>query len=124
MKRKLETNFAILLKQKRKNAGLTQSQISSALNLKRSTYAYYEIGRTLPSIKTINKISKVLGIDISVLINAIVDDESDITTLSPDSYKEHEKFYNLKDDEQDVILAYRLLSTSRKSEIKSLMKKG
>ena len=124
MKRKPETNFAILLKQKRKNACLTQSQISSALNLKRSTYAYYEIGRTLPSIKTINKISKVLGIDMSVLINAIVDDESDITTLSPDSYKEHEKFYNLKDDEQDIILAYRLLSTSRKSEIKNLMKKG
>ena len=124
MKRKPETNFAILLKQKRKNAGLTQSRMSSALNLKRSTYAYYEIGRTLPSIKTINKISKVLGIDMSVFINAIVDDESDITTLSPDSYKEHEKFYNLKDDEQDIILAYRLLSTSRKSEIKNLMKKG
>ena len=112
------------MKKKRKNAGLTQSQMSSALNLKRSTYAYYEIGRTLPSIKTINKISKVLGIDMSVLINAIVDDESDITTLSPDSYREREKLYNLKDDEQDIILAYRLLSASKKSEIKELIKKG
>lgn len=44
----------------RKNMGLTQEQVASALGIKRSTYAYYE-KTTTPPIKTIEQLSRLFG---------------------------------------------------------------
>ena len=38
------------LKALRKLHGLSQSQVAAALTIDRSTYAYYELGRTYPSM--------------------------------------------------------------------------
>ena len=43
------TKFSLVLRQCRENAGLTQKQVSDALGVERSTYAYYETGTTRPS---------------------------------------------------------------------------
>lgn len=44
------------LKKLRKECALTQQQVSEALGLERSTYTYYETGKTDPSIATLQKI--------------------------------------------------------------------
>ena len=57
-------DVAFNLKKARQYKGLTQSEIASKLNVDRSTYSYYESGRSLPSIFQIIKISSILNLKI------------------------------------------------------------
>ena len=42
----------------REKNGLTQKQVADMLNIDRSTYAYYESGKTRPDILTIAKLDQ------------------------------------------------------------------
>lgn len=48
-------NFHVKLKDARKTAGYTQTQVSEILNIPRSTIANYELGRTEPDIESLGK---------------------------------------------------------------------
>lgn len=50
------------LKKLRQNIGYTQQQVADALNIERSTYTYYETGKTTPDISTIIKLSKIFNV--------------------------------------------------------------
>ena len=50
-------NLGNLLKIYRKNSLLTQQQVADALNINRTTYTYYETGKTEPSIDTLSRFS-------------------------------------------------------------------
>lgn len=50
------------LKRLRENIGYTQQQVADALSIERSTYAYYETGKTNPDINTIIKLSKIFNV--------------------------------------------------------------
>lgn len=52
-------NLGNLLKIYRKNSLLTQQQVADALNINRTTYTYYETGKTEPSIDTLHKLIKI-----------------------------------------------------------------
>ena len=56
------------LKIKRRQLGLTQQLISNLLNLERSTYAYYETGKTTPSVETLAKLSELFDCSIEELL--------------------------------------------------------
>lgn len=43
----------------RESSGYTQKQVSSLLNIERSTYSYYEIGKTIPDLKTLLKLAEI-----------------------------------------------------------------
>lgn len=118
------TKFSLLLKQCRENAGLTQKQISAALNIERSTYAYYECGKTNPSGTFILKLAKVLNIDYTIFIDAIADEtpNEDFSTLSGDSWKKREKMYALSEQEQNLILSYRTMSKENRNAIENICK--
>lgn len=58
------------LKFMRKYNNVTQAEIADKLGMDRSTYAYYETGKTVPGIFTLIKISEFLGCDINSLIKA------------------------------------------------------
>lgn len=55
------------IKQARLDAGLTQQQMADKLEMSRSSYAHYEL-YTEPAVSIINKIAKVLNVDILTLI--------------------------------------------------------
>lgn len=46
----------------REKNGLTQKQVADMLNIDRSTYAYYESGKTRPDILTIAKLARLYRI--------------------------------------------------------------
>lgn len=50
-----------VLKKLRENCGYTQQQVADALNIDRSTYTYYETGKTTPDINAIVKLSKIFN---------------------------------------------------------------
>lgn len=60
--------FAQKLVQARKNAGYTQRQVAEILNLKQSTIAGYEIGRTEPDIETLGKLADFYCVSVDWLM--------------------------------------------------------
>ena len=54
--------FNDYLKELRLSAGYTQQEIADILKIDRSTYAYYEAGKTEPNILKLKKIANLYGI--------------------------------------------------------------
>ncbi len=52
----------------RYDAGLSQQKVANMLNVERSTYTYYETGKTTPDIFTIIKLSKIFGITLKDIL--------------------------------------------------------
>lgn len=48
--------------------GYTQKQVADILNIERSTYAYYESGKSVPDIETIIKLARLYNISIDFLL--------------------------------------------------------
>ena len=117
------------LKRLRENFNLTQQQVAEALGIDRSTYAYYELGRTTPDLDKIDKLQRLYHVQYEDLIE--YDDEDGIqvhdSKLDSNSYKKYtynksvqkntDFFYQLSNDEQRLILNFRLLSTGNQEAI-------
>ena len=56
------------LKRARLHRELTQQEVADKLNVERSTYTYYETGRTTPTIYQIIEISKILKVNLSYFL--------------------------------------------------------
>lgn len=118
------SKFSLVLRQCRENSGLTQKQVADALNVERSTYAYYETGTTHPSGSMIIKLSNIFNVNYSVFMDAVGDAEFDnneedenFTTLSDNSWRERERIYTLPQKEQDLIIGYRALPKDKREEV-------
>lgn len=118
------SKFSLVLRQCRENSGLTQKQVAEALNVERSTYAYYETGTTHPSGSMIIKLSNIFNVNYSVFMDAVGDTEFDnndedesFTTLSDNSWRERERIYTLPSSEQELIINYRSLTKKQKEEV-------
>ena len=120
------TKFSLILKHCRENAGLTQAQMSNAFNMERSTYAYYECGKTNPSGAFILKAAKFLNLDYRVFLEAIADDifdeDEDLSTSSAYSWETHRKTYELAKQEQKLINSYRAMPKEKRNEIDNICK--
>ena len=60
--------LGINLKKSRENAELTQNRVSNAIGLNRSCLAYYELGKTIPTIFTLLKLAKIYNVDLLDLL--------------------------------------------------------
>ena len=110
-----------LLKYYRENCDLSQQQVAQALNIDRSTYTYYETGKTIPSTSTIIKISRILNVSYNEFFSCVdqelyhdgefaVSDFSDNNVGYPKKVELRSKIYELSDDEKELILRFRSLS--------------
>ena len=106
------------LKHFRTTSGLTQQQVADVLGLDRSTYAYYESGKTTPDIKSVNKLLKIFNISYYELM-----DEPDPTTLSvsdPDEQNDDEDklhIYDLSKPEKRLVIYFRVLSPNQQKDL-------
>lgn len=99
----------------REKNGLTQKQVAEMLNIDRSTYAYYECGKTRPDILTIAKLARLYRISTDFLLD--VKHPAFQSELHDERVEYHsrqsERAEYLSDfsrDEQELILHYRQLS--------------
>lgn len=67
------------LKKLRRYKMLSQQQVAGELGIDRSTYAYYESGRTIPGFDTMDKILKIFDINYYDLFS-LVNDTSPLQT--------------------------------------------
>lgn len=122
------SKFSLVLRQCRENSGLTQKQVADALNVERSTYAYYETGTTHPSGSMIIKLANIFNVSYSIFMDAVGDTEFDnneadetFTTLSDNSWRERERMYTLPKSEQNLLVNFRSLTTAQKQEITDMI---
>ena len=107
-------NLGNLLKIYRKNSLLTQQQVADALNINRTTYTYYETGKTEPSIDTLHKLIKIFGITYDDLLPSEKNPKS-----IKDSFiraKGDEAIYNLTKEEQQFIISLRAMDPEERAE--------
>lgn len=111
-------SIALALKKFRENSGYTQQQMADALNIDRSTYAYYETGKTSPSIETIMKIKNILNVSLEDLLES----ESKSSARLFDSAKDQNPFskvniYELNKKEKSLVSLYRTLAPEVQDKI-------
>lgn len=65
------TQFGQYLKECRSVLELTQYEIADKLGLERSTYTFYETGKTMPSIVVLLKLAKIYNVPCSEFLKVI-----------------------------------------------------
>lgn len=113
------TGVSKLLKQYRKNCNLTQQQVADALNINRTTYTYYETGKTEPSISTLHKLVKMFGITYDDLLPEIKEPTVRDSFLRG---RVNDSIYTLSNDEQQVIIQLRAMTPDERREFLASMK--
>lgn len=99
------------LKAARKECKLTQQQVADILGIDRSTYAYYELGVSNPSIENLIALSAVFKTDINWLIGA---DRGDDAFRSPENEfslvkaVKEKQMTELSKDERQIVALYRI----------------
>ena len=125
MGRKPKSNSLISnLKFYRQNSGFTQQQVADALHIERTTC------KTLPNLITLKKLAQIYHVSVDDLMpmEPEVQDEvcdSDFSSLQRDENPQqaavrkqnNEKIYCLGNDEQSLIINYRILPKEAKQEI-------
>jgi transcriptional regulator with XRE-family HTH domain len=114
------------LRELRIKSGYTQVQIAEILNIDRSTYSYYEIGKTTPDVTVLITLAKVFNIPIENLLSdegsqEIVSD-SELKTNYIRSKKNSSHIYELSSDERILVRAFRSCSVEGQKKIMAYIK--
>lgn len=104
--------FAENLKKFRKLAGFRQDDVAKIIGLDRSAYAYYENGKTEPSISNLKKIANAFGVDVNTLVGFEVPEfipefNSESFTYSASGIVDEESLGKCNADERYIIACYR-----------------
>ncbi len=117
------------LKRLRENSGYTQQQIADALSVDRSTYAYYEIGKTTPDINTIIKLAKIFNVSYTEIFETEeTESRKNLNDFSDDLYYKYDMkninhIYELTKKEKTLISLYRVLPIDIQDDVISSVKK-
>jgi len=129
--RKLK-ELGLVLKHYRESCELSQQQVANTLNVDRSTYTYYETGKTTPSASTLLKLAKVFNVPCSIFLESI-NQELELNSLVADSVgtkrsagstqtpEEEDKIYSLSKTEKDILISYRVLSKDRQKKLQEFL---
>lgn len=94
--------------------GYTQQDIADKLNVDRSTYSYYELGKIKPGVEALLKISDIYGMSVDEILNFDVEGGFKIVT-SKDA--EYDGGLKLTFDEKKIIKYYRKLNEDEKDDM-------
>jgi len=116
------------LRELRLKSGYTQSQIAKILNIDRSTYSYYEIGKTTPDITVLMTLSRIFNIQINEMLadEDVPEHVSDSNTM-PNflrSKKNASHIYDLSNSEKELVGAFRACTPAEQEEIALYIKKN
>lgn len=106
------------LKSYRKEAHLTQQQVADAVGIKRSAYAYYEIGKSSPKLPVLRRIADLYNVSLDDLIYDHVELKAD--DMKYDFVEDggiDESFNKLSELEQNILLKIRLMNSAKRQEL-------
>ncbi|MFU0833050.1 MAG: HTH-type transcriptional regulator ImmR [Oscillospiraceae bacterium] len=115
------------LRELRIKSGYTQNQIAKILNIDRSTYSYYEIGKTTPDISVLMTLSKIFNISISELLadesnaHPVADSNTKRNYVSGKKNSSH--IYELSPQEKELVGLFRTCTNEQKEKFLACIKK-
>jgi len=106
------------LRDLREKCGYTQQQIANALNIDRSTYSYYETGKTSPDIPSLLVLASVFSVSIEDLLGQeqqnplVLSDSSSSQSTAANKFSKNiaqndSHIYDLTKDEKQLICFFR-----------------
>lgn len=120
-----ELTFSDRLRKSRKQNHMTQEQVAKSLNIVRSTYAYYETGKTCPDFETLVRLAHLYNVTTDYLLDAdTVDSQNDdLNSSYITSKKSLGGEWHLSESEQKLIVAYRYLDEDMQNEFLKTIEK-
>jgi transcriptional regulator with XRE-family HTH domain len=120
--------FGDRLRKLRKQLDMTQEQVAKNLNIVRSTYAYYETGKTCPDFNTVVRLARLFNVTTDYLLNAEPTTNPSPSTpatlndTSPNAYTPASKKavgteWSLRETEQKLLIAFRYLDKDAQNQI-------
>ncbi len=99
---------------RKKHSNFSQQEMADMLNISRSTYTYYETGKSEPGQEKLKKICDILGVDFNTLLGYA--DESIKAMVASDEGKA-DSVSALTPNEEKLVLAYRSMNSEEKEYI-------
>ncbi len=93
------------LKPLRKKLNLTQQQVADKLDIKQTSYSYYEIGKNEPDIKTLIKLANFFKVPIDTLVGRTFHN-IDFSKFTDTHYELTEKIASLSEVQCEKLLSY------------------
>ncbi|BCI59936.1 helix-turn-helix domain-containing protein [Solibaculum mannosilyticum] len=100
----------------REKNGYTQRQVAEYLNIERSTYTYYEIGKTKPDLEALKKLSAFFHVSIDYLLENKTVLRGEYAPYDLDRSRE-DGMTGLPDEEKLLLRLYRKLNTESKKSL-------
>lgn len=118
------------LKEYRLRCGFSQQQVGDVLNMHRSTYSFYESGKTEPSVDNLRLLAMMFGVSLDELLELELRGVGE-TGLSDGGYDrdfaylKEDSVNRVKDltrDEKTLIMRFRIMTDKQRRELLELLK--
>ncbi len=119
--------FKDKLKCLRKSSNMTQQKVADILGIDRSTYSFYELGKTRPKLDILKDIAKLFKTTVDFLLADEIDSGIENLVSSPKLFEEYsfdDKFNDLSDFEKAVVFKTRLMSAAQKKKLMEFLSDG
>ena len=104
------------LKKVRTEHNFRQKEVAQAVGVDRSTYSFYEIGRTRPSLETLCTLAKIYNVTIGYLIGKEANNP-ELRVAAESVSSAADPIALLKKDEQLLLMYYRVADEASKKKI-------
>ncbi len=109
-----ESYFSEALRKYRKKCGFTQEQVARVLNIDRSSYTYYEIGKTEPTLSSLVKLSRLFE---ARLEDLLCPPEEQRNELYGKEMRDEDSLLYLSKKEKQLICYFRTMNTAEQDEV-------
>ena len=106
---------------RKNNSKYSQQEMADMLNISRSTYTYYETGKSEPGQEKLKKICDILNIDYNTLLGYADEGLTAMFASSDDTIER--SFGALTPSEEQIILALRSMNSEEKEYISKQINK-
>ena len=111
----------LTLRKYREKMELTQKQLAEVLNIDRSTYSYYETGKSVPPVETLIKLARIFNTTVDNLLGYEHEDGEAVNDDTTVYNKSRENFALLSEEEQSIIMKYRQLSPEEQAKLNKII---
>lgn len=115
------------LRSLREKCGFTQEQVAKTLNIDRSSYTYYETGKTEPSIASLIKLSNLFKVPIEDLLGSectpqtLLKDSKPARRLPAKAAENASHIFDLDKQEKQILCYYRSMDQEKKQQVMELI---